>query len=240
MDLRQPGVALREGSRRDLLVHDAAADADLLLGGEERCHELAVAADQPAAADAGDAVGLGQRADADGAVAQRGGHGQRVAEGHLPVGLVDEQPAAGSLDPADDAAQVGLAHGDAGGVVRQGDADVLRAWRDQRHELVGVDAKAVLEGEVEVAHVRLDGPRRLDVGGVVRADDDEVVALVEQRGGDDEERLGGARRDEHVVTAHAAARPSALRGDQFAKRVVAEVVAVEEDHVADLDAEVGQ
>ena len=118
--------------------------------------------------------------------------------------------------------------------------DVLRARRDQRHELVGVDAKALLEGEVEVADVGLDGPRRLDVGGVVRADDDEVVALVEQRRGDDEERLGGARRDEHVVTAHAAARPSALRGDQLAKRVVAEVIAVEEDHVADLDAEVGQ
>src|SRR5450756_1187580 len=35
VDLRQPGVALREGARRDLLVHHAAADADLLLRGEE-------------------------------------------------------------------------------------------------------------------------------------------------------------------------------------------------------------
>ena len=86
------------------------------------------------------------------------------------------------------------------------------------HELLGVDAQAVLEREVEEADVGLDRAGRLDVGRVVGADDHQLVALFQERGRDDEERLGGAGRDQHVVTAHAAGRAAARRGDEIAER----------------------
>jgi hypothetical protein len=96
--LGQPLLALPQRLVGDLLVDHAAADADLLLGAEERLHQLGVLADEPAGADAGDAVGLGERGDADGPRAQRRRHRQRLAEGHLAVGLIDEQAAASLLD----------------------------------------------------------------------------------------------------------------------------------------------
>jgi len=121
--------------------------------------------------------------------------------------------------------------------VRHGDAHVLRRRGGQRHELVDVDPPALLEGEVEVADARLDGARREDVGRVVGADDDEVVTLLEQGRGDDEERLGGAGRDEDVGRLHCAGRPAARLRDQLHEPLVAHVLAVEQDHVAELDAE---
>ena len=122
--------------------------------------------------------------------------------------------------------------------MRHRDAHVPGAGPDQGQQRLHVHAEALLEGQVEEADVRLDGPRRLDVGGVVRTHDDEMVALVQQRRGDDEQGLGGARRDEHIVTAHAALRPSALRGDELAEDAVAGMVAVEQHHVGELQTQV--
>ena len=88
-------------------VEDRVGEGGLLLGGEEGGHQVAVAAGDPADADARYAVGLRERRDADHAVAEdRGGRVDLV--GQLAIGLVEEEPGAGALDHADDLGEVGL------------------------------------------------------------------------------------------------------------------------------------
>src|SRR3546814_11520139 len=62
---RQKGVALLQYLFRHPIVDDAAADADLFLGGEELFHQRGGAVDDPADANAGAAESLRQRGDAD-------------------------------------------------------------------------------------------------------------------------------------------------------------------------------
>ena len=105
--------------------------------------------------------------------------------------------------------------------------------RTQRGQPVDVEAPAVLEAQVDDVEVGADRPRRLEVGGVVGAHHHGVVAGLEQRVATREERGGGARGDEHVVGVEAVAG----RRDRLAQERVAEVVAVAEQQVVEVEVE---
>ncbi len=182
----------------DLFVDDAAADADLLFRGEEALHQLRIAVDDPADAHAGDAVGFRNGRDADGAGAEAGGDGEFRDEGHLAIGLVDQQADAARLCDRDQAAKRGFRERDAGRVVRRRHGDEFRVGADQAFQAIDVELEACLETEVHIVDVAADGARGFDVRGVVRAHDDEMIAFFKQRRGDDEESGGSARGAQHV------------------------------------------
>ena len=190
-------------------------EGGLLLGGEEGGHQVAVAAGDPADADAGHAVGLRERRDADHAVAEdRGGRVDLV--GQLAIGLVEEEPGAGALDHADDLGEVGLRDDGAGRVMWAGQADELRFRSDQGGEAVEVDLVAGVEGELEVGDIGVDRPGRLEVASVVGAGDDEAIAGAEQGGRGQEEGAGRTDRDEDVVRGQGAAAVGGdLRSEAF-------------------------
>ena len=170
------------------------------LAARNRARRSASRRHQPADPDPGQPVRLRQRRDADRALGQRRRERQRLAERHLAVRLVDQQAAVRWASTSSTISRsassdmtwpVGLC-----GVVS--DTSLVRG-REQRRDPLRVDGPAVLVAQVEVADVRADGPRRLEVRGVVRPNDDEVVAGPEQRRVDDEQRRRRARGHEDVV-----------------------------------------
>ena len=108
-----------------------------------------------------------------------------------------------------------------------------RAGPHPRRHLVDVELPAVLEAQVDDVDVGADGAGRLEVGGVVGADHDGVVAGLEQRGGDAEQGRRRPGGDEHVVGVETVA----ARGHRLAQERVAEVVAVAEQQLVEVEVE---
>ena len=118
--------------------------------------------------------------------------------------------------------------------MRLGDADQPRpAVPDEGGHPLHVETPAVVEAQVDDVEVGADGSRRLEVGGVVGAHDHGVVARLEQRGRRAEEGRRGPGGDEHVVGVEAVA----ARGHGLAEQRVAEVVAVAEEELVEVEVE---
>ena len=232
LDRRQDPVAGREHAGGHLLVDRRAADQDLLLGGEQRFGELGVAADQPADPQAGKAVRLRHRRDADRPLREAGGDRQRIVEGELAVGLVDQQAGARmGLDDRDQPLQRRELDHRAGRVVGIGDADQLRLRPQPALDQVEVKVPAVLEAQRDRLDLGAERPRRLQVGGVVGLLDQDVVAGLEQRRRDDEQRRRGARGDDHVVDGDG---PRGVAGELLAQPRHPAMVPVLQQQVADV------
>ena len=189
-----------------------------------------VAADQPAHPEAGQAVGLRHRRDADHPRREAGGDGERVAVGELAVGLVDEQPGHRvRLDDADEPEQRLGADHRPGRVVGVGDADQAGVGAEHRLDPLEVERPVVLEADRDRLDIGGEAARGLEVGRVVRLLDEDVVAGFEQRRGDDEERRSGAGGDEDLIGVDGVG----VGGDLLAQGRDPAVVAVLEEQVAD-------
>ena len=236
-DPGQPLGTARQGNLRDRLVDDRVGDQDLLLRCQEALEELRIAGHQPAHPDARQAVGFRQGGDADRPLRERRHQRQRAVEGHLPVGLVDQQASHGMrFDQLHDPAQGRLGHHRAGRVVRVGQRDQPGPGRHESGQALRIDRPAVLVAQVQVTHLRTDGPGRLEVRGVVGSDDHDLVAGSEQARVDDEQGGHGAGGHQHVI----GPETGAPGGDRGAQPRPAHVVAVHQDEVVQLDPEVAQ
>ena len=147
---------------------------------------------------AGDAEGLGQAADGDGAVVHARERGHRdvlvgVVEDVL-VDLVGDAERVELLAEPGDQLQLGAAEHLAAGIVRRVDDDRARPRREGGAELVGIDDEVGAverdEDELRSAHRRVR-----DIVLVEGLEDDDFVALFDDREHGRHHGLGGAAGD---------------------------------------------
>jgi hypothetical protein len=152
--------------------------------------------------------------------------------GQVAIRLVDEQHRARLVGERREREQRVAVEHRPGRIVRRRDRDQLRRPdADPRGDHRQIEVPSVVVREIDDVEVGADRARCLEVRCVVGTDDDRMVAGFEKRRGDREQRGRGTGRDEDV----AGTQSVATRGNGLAQHRIAEVIAVAEQEVVDVD-----
>ena len=194
-------IRVAHGEGHEELARGGRADRRVQLHLLDPLEQLAVAAREPADAQAGKPVGLRDRTQRDRAaiaIARGCETGARVVL-EPTVHLVAQQHDLALGRQLEHAREGGRVHLRSGWVVWAVDVDELGLRQQQLLQRVEVMRPTVLVTALPHAHVRARAARQLDRGAVAGNLDDGVIAAVEQRVRGDEDALLGRRQREHLV-----------------------------------------